>query len=66
MSAATIFAGFIFGTIGFSAFLYGKKTMLFKPMLLGVVLMVYPYFISNNFALWSIGAVLTAALFLWH
>ena len=63
MKVSTLFAGLIFGAIGFVAFAYGKKQTLFKPMILGIVLMVYPYFISNAIALWVIGILLTVALY---
>jgi len=65
-SAAKIFAWIIFGVIGFAVFLYGKKNKSFRPMIIGVVLMVYPYFISGTFLLYFIGIVLTAALYLWR
>ena len=65
-SVAKIFAWIIFGVIGFAVFLYGKKNKSFRPMIIGVVLMVYPYFISGTFLLYFIGIVLTAALYLWR
>ncbi len=58
-----LFAGLIFGSVGFVAFVYGKKQGRIKTMLLGVALMAYPYVITNAPALWLIGAGLTAALF---
>ena len=66
MGIASLFASIVFGAIGFGAFLYGKKQALFKPMLLGIFLMVYPYFISNTLLLYGVGIALTAALFLWQ
>lgn len=51
-SVASLVIGVIVGIIGFSLFLYGKKSQQMKPMLLGVALMVYPYFVSN--VLWSV------------
>ena len=61
--ASQLFAGVIFGCIGFSAFLYGKKAARMNPMLLGVALMAYPYFVPNVLAMYAIGILLTAALF---
>ena len=66
MDPSTILAGIIFGSTGFVAFAYGKKRSKFKPVLLGIALMVYPYFISNTIAQYAIGLVLTAALFVWR
>lgn len=57
-------ASFFFGIIGFSFFMYGKKTSKATPMLIGSILMIYPYFVTGLFLLCSIGAALIAALFL--
>ena len=62
-SAVNLIAGFIFGSIGFVAFTYGKRMSLWKPMLCGIGLMVYPYFVAGAIANFVIGAVGTAALF---
>ena len=63
LSLSGIIAGILFGGIGFVAFVYGKKTGSYRPMGLGLVLILYPYFIQNTIALYSIGVVLTVALF---
>jgi hypothetical protein len=60
---ANLIAGFIFGSIGFVAFTYGKRMSLWKPMFCGIALMVYPYFVENVFLLFGIGGIGTAALF---
>ena len=65
-SAAKIFACIIFGGIGFAVFLYGKKNKVFRPMIIGVALMAYPYFISGTFFLYLVGIALTAALYFWR
>ena len=62
-SAANLIGGFVFGSIGFVAFVYGKRMNLWKPMLLGIALMVYPYFVSNDAAMLIIGIVGSSALF---
>lgn len=53
----------VFGAIGFAAFLYGKRLLLPRPMIIGVVLMLYPYFISQTLPLYALGLLLTAGLF---
>ena len=63
LSAANLIGGFVFGAIGFVAFIYGKRMNLWKPMFLGIALMVYPYFISNDLAMIAIGAIGTTCLF---
>jgi hypothetical protein len=49
--------------VGLAAFGYGKKAVKYRPMLIGIMLMVYPYFVANLMALYLIGIVLTILLF---
>jgi len=63
-SAANLIGGFIFGSIGFVAFIYGKRMNLWKPMFLGLALMVYPYFVSNDVIMIVVGALGSASLWL--
>lgn len=65
-SGANLIGGILFGAIGFVAFIYGKRMHVWKPMLLGLALMAYPYFVENDIALFAIGAVGTAGLFLFR
>ena len=62
-SAANLIGGLVFGSIGFVAFVYGKRMNLWKPMFLGIALMVYPYFISDDKIMLVIGIFGSAALF---
>ena len=64
LSGPNLLAGLIFGSIGFVAFIYGKRQGLWKPMFCGLALMVYPYFVADTMALFAIGAAGTGALFL--
>ncbi len=59
-------ASFFFGLIGFSVFLYGKKTSALAPLLIGLVLMIYPYFVTNLLLQCGIGIALIMALFFAH
>jgi len=63
MSLADIVGGFIFSGVGFLAFMHGKKEGNLRSMILGGLLMVYPYFISGTVAMYAVGAALTAALY---
>ena len=63
-SAPNLLAGLLFGSIGFVGFIYGKRMSRLKPVLIGLVLMAYPYFVENTLALCGIGLAGTAALFL--
>lgn len=62
-SAANLIGGFVFGSIGFVAFFYGKRMNLWKPMFLGIALMAYPYFISDDKIMIAIGICGSVALF---
>lgn len=66
LSATVLFASVLFGAIGFAAFIYGKKSYRWKPLGLGVALMVYPYFISQTWLLYAIGGALCVGLFLFR
>jgi hypothetical protein len=65
-SSVNLIGGLLFGSIGFVAFIYGKRMHIWKPMFLGIALMAYPYFVENEIALFVIGVTGTAALFLFR
>jgi hypothetical protein len=65
-SPGALFASLLFGAIGLGALVYARKMSAFKPAILGVALMAYPYFVSDNLLLWSVGIVLTIALFVFN
>lgn len=65
-SFANLFAALLFGSAGLAAFVYGKKSASWKPMAIGVALMVYPYFIEETWLLYVIGVALCAGIFVWH
>jgi len=52
--------GLIFGSIGFGFFLYGKKQRAPIPLITGIALMAFPYFISNVYIMVLVGAALMA------
>jgi len=54
----------MFGSFGIGYFIYGKKQTMFMPMITGIVLCVFPYFVSNPYLLGGIGIVLMALPFL--
>lgn len=56
---------FIFGSIGFVAFVYGKKMAYYRTMFFGLALMIYPYLVPANWVLYVIGVALTLALVFW-
>ena len=56
--------GLIFSSIGFVAFVYGKKMGSLKPLLIGLAMLIYPYFISNAILTCAIGIFLCILLFI--
>lgn len=66
MTAANLFASVLFSAIGLGAFVYGKRNGAWKPGVLGVALMVYPYFVASTPALYAIGGALTLGVFIWR
>jgi len=60
MNTANLLWGLLFSSIGLGFFLYGKKQQRPVPLICGVALMIYPYFVPNTVALVVVGVVLTA------
>ena len=60
MNSATLLWGLLFSSIGMGFFIYGKKQKRAVPLVCGIVLMVYPYFVPNTIWLVVIGVVLCA------
>ena len=60
MDPASLFAGMIFGCIGFGYFIYGKKQANIVAMFSGVMLSALPYFISHLFVLYFMSLLLMA------
>jgi hypothetical protein len=62
-SPGALFASLLFGAIGMGALVYARKMSAFRPAIIGVALMAYPYFVSDNLVLWGVGIALTILLF---
>lgn len=60
MSTSLLLWGLLFSSIGVGFFLYGKKQKAVVPLVCGLALMVYPYFVTNSVLLVVIGVVLMA------
>ncbi len=60
MNTASLLWGLLFGSIGLGFFIYGKKQQAIVPLVCGLALMVFPYFITNTLALVVIGGLLMA------
>jgi len=60
LSTASLLWGVVFGSVGFSFFVYGKKQQAVVPLVCGLGLMTVPYFVSNLLLLVAIGVALIA------
>ncbi len=57
---ASLLWGLLFGSIGLGFFVYGKKQGRGVPLVSGIALMAFPYFVSNSILIVVIGIVLIA------
>lgn len=60
MNASTLWWGLLFGSIGLGFFVYGKKQRVVVPLVCGLALMAFPYFVSSTVWLVIIGLSLIA------
>jgi hypothetical protein len=60
MNSSQILWGLLFGTVGMGFFVYGRKQQAAVPLVCGLALMVFPYFVSNSVYLVLIGVALMA------
>lgn len=65
-STSNLFASIFFSTVGFAAFVYGKKAMSWKPMAIGGALMGYTFFVTQTWLLYLIGLGLSVSLFVFR
>ena len=59
MNSTQLFLGVIFSSIRLGYFLYGKKQKMTIPLTVGIVLIIFPYFIESNALLSGIGLLLS-------
>jgi len=62
-SGSSLFIGILAGAFGLAYFMYGKRQVKFVPMLSGVLLCIYPYFVESTLWLSIVGLLLLAAPF---
>lgn len=60
MNEASLWWGLLFGSIGLGFFIYGKRQSAPVPLVCGLLLMVFPYFVSSPWALVLAGSALIA------
>lgn len=62
-SGPTLLIGMIAGVFGVAYFMYGKRQVKLVPMIAGVLLCIYPYFIEGEVWLAVVGLLLLAVPF---
>ena len=58
MNTSTLLWGLLFGSIGLGFFVYGRRQKTVVPLVTGLALMIFPYFVSNTILLITLGVVL--------
>jgi predicted membrane protein len=58
VSASSLLWGLLFSSIGLGFFLYGRKQRAIVPLVCGLALMIFPYFVANNMVLAAVGVAL--------
>jgi len=60
VDTSSLLWGLLFGSIGLGFLIYGRKQRAVVPLVSGLALMIFPYFVSNIFLLVTTGIVLIA------
>jgi hypothetical protein len=60
LDSALLLLGLLFSSIGFGFLLYGKRQRMIVPLVCGLALMIFPYFVPNAMAMIAIGIALSA------
>lgn len=66
INTANIIANLIFGTVGFVLLMYGWKNKEPKPLVFGLVISIFPFFITNAILIYVIGIGLIAWAYFWR
>jgi hypothetical protein len=64
LSVGSLMLSLLIGSVGAGLFLYGKKQTRMPHLAAGLVLVIYPYFVSNLWLMAGIAVALLAALWL--
>jgi len=60
LDTSSLLWGLLFGSIGLGYLVYGRRQRAIVPLLCGLTLMIYPYFVSNTILLVGLGVALMA------
>lgn len=61
----SLLSGLFVGLLGMVLFMYGKKQQNLKCLGAGVVLCVFPYFVTSVLVMWGITAACLGGLYAW-
>ena len=56
----------LFGALGAGYALYGRKQRALAPLISGVALIVFPYFVTGGLMTLVVGAVISAVPYFWR
>lgn len=59
MNTAQLLLGVVFSSIGLGYFIYGKKQKVIVPLVCGLILMIFPYFVEATTLLLTLGTALS-------
>jgi predicted membrane protein len=60
VDTSSLLWGLLFGSIGLGFFVYGRRQRAIVPLVCGVTLVIFPYFVSNTMLLVVLGVALIA------
>lgn len=64
MDSTSLFFNIFISAIGFAYFTYGKKAVSLSFLICGLIIMIYPYFVSGLALSVIIGVILSVAPFI--
>jgi hypothetical protein len=64
LDAGSLLTSLLVSSIGFVLFEYGRRMRRVPQIAVGVVLLIFPYFVPNMYAMLAIAAVLVVLLWL--
>ncbi|MDH1857699.1 amino acid transport protein [Acinetobacter junii] len=59
MNALTLYLSVLFSSIGLGYFIYGKRQKMIVPLICGLLLMLFTYFIESTTMISMIGLILS-------
>ena len=65
-TTSILLGSLFFSAVGMAAFVYGKKSALWKPVVIGMLLMTFPYLVSGSWLFFAIGAALCVSLYIFR